>query len=329
MFRWDKLISNLPGSEQYIPSDPWVYKAHFNPGQKPTISNDLVIYVDDVRTIACSYAECRLASRVVASLVNHLGLQDAARKQRDPSQAPGPWAEIIVATIQDTVVVNVSMERWDKVKGMIAWIKSSIQECNTIDHKVLESYRGFLIYISCTYPAITPYLKGIHLTLESWRPWQTEDAWKMTMSEVRTALKKRGCNDPSLITGSKPPSKVKIMPRLSHDIDALHELFSPESPPQRPVRSKKFTEAVYMFRDAFGLGFSSSLLIETRLFYQHGQWLEANLEKSSNIRELSNLINAMKDVSKKGLLENMELFIFTDNFTEESAFFKYMSLALE
>lgn len=111
MFRWDKLILNLPGSEQYIPSDPWVYKAHFNPGQKPTIANDLVIYVDDVRTIACSYAECRLASRVVASLANHLGLQDAARKQRDPSQAPGPWAEIIVATIQDTVVVNVSMER--------------------------------------------------------------------------------------------------------------------------------------------------------------------------------------------------------------------------
>lgn len=123
------------------------------------------------------------------------------------------------------------------------------------------------------------------------------------MSEVRTALKERGCDDPSLITGSKPPSKVKIMPRLSHDIEALHELFSPESPPQRPVRSKKFTEDVYMFRDAFGSGFISSLFIETRLFYQHGQWLEANLEKSSNIRELSNLINAIKDASKKGLLE--------------------------
>jgi hypothetical protein len=322
VFRWDKVILNLPGSEDYVPSEPWVFKIRFNPGQKPTIANDLVIYVDDARTIACSYEECRLASRTVASLATHLGLQDAARKRRDPSQTPGPWAGSIVSTFQATVVVSVSVERWKKAKDMILWIQTSIQESNMIDHKVLESYRGFLVYISRTYPAITPYLKGIHLTLDSWRPWRSEDSWKMTMSEIRTALKERDIDDPALITGGKPPSKVKISPRLFNDVEALHKLFLPDLPPQRPIRPDKHTEAVYMFGDASGSGFGSSFCIDNRLLYQHGQWSQSNSEESSNYRELSNLINAIKDALGKGLLDKRELFVFTDNFTAESAFFK-------
>jgi hypothetical protein len=39
---------------------------------------------------------------------------------------------------------------------------------------------------------ITPYLKGIRLTLDSWRPWRREDGWKMTVREVRQALQEKG-----------------------------------------------------------------------------------------------------------------------------------------
>jgi hypothetical protein len=66
------------------------------------------------------------------------------------------------------VEISVSQERWDKAKGMVLWIKDSLKDDDTIDFKTLESYRGFLIYNSRTYPSITPYLKGIHLTLDSW-----------------------------------------------------------------------------------------------------------------------------------------------------------------
>jgi hypothetical protein len=323
IFRWDKIVLNLPGCDSYNPCDPWVFKIRFNSeGQEPTIANDLVIYVDDVRTMACSYEECRLASRAVASMANHLGLQDAARKRRDPSQTPGPWAGCIVASDKDVVVISVSLERWLKAKGMVAWIKLSIQSSDLIDHKTLESYRGFLIYVSRTYPAIVPYLKGIHLTLDSWRPWRAEDAWKMTMSEIKVALDERGLEDIQTPTGGKPTSQVKIAPRLRNDVEALFELFLPDFPPQRPVRPKRSTEALYMFGDASGTGFGSSLFIDNKLYYQHGQWSSDSSRESSNFRELSNLINAIKDASRHGFLEDMELFVFTDNWTAESAFFK-------
>jgi hypothetical protein len=103
----------------------------------------------------------------VASLANYLGLQDTARRRRDPSRNPGPWAGSIVCTGGGLVEVSVSQERWDKAKRIIFWIRDAMRESDTIDYKPLESYRGFLIYISRTYPAITPYLKGIHLTLDS------------------------------------------------------------------------------------------------------------------------------------------------------------------
>ena len=76
----------LSGNKHYKPSEPWVSKLCFNGAREGTIANDLVIYVDDARTTASQYDECRLVSRKVASLANYLGLQDAARKRRDLSR---------------------------------------------------------------------------------------------------------------------------------------------------------------------------------------------------------------------------------------------------
>jgi len=42
-----------------------------------------------------------------------------------------------------------------------------MNEEDTLEFKTLESHRGFLVYIARTYPMINPYLKGIHLSLDS------------------------------------------------------------------------------------------------------------------------------------------------------------------
>jgi hypothetical protein len=47
-----------------------------------------------------------------------------------------------------------------------------------IPHKELESCRGFLVYVTRTYGAMVPYLKGVHHTLDSWRPERDVDGWK-------------------------------------------------------------------------------------------------------------------------------------------------------
>jgi hypothetical protein len=43
-----------------------------------------------------------------------------------------------------------------------------------------ESYRGFLMDVSRTYSDMVPYLKGIHLMIDSWHPHWDEDDWKNT-----------------------------------------------------------------------------------------------------------------------------------------------------
>jgi len=108
---------------------------------------------------------------------------------------------------------------------MISWIRDSLEKDDIIDFITLESYRGFLVYISRTYPFITPYLKGIHLTLDSWRPWRNDEAWKLPLSEIKAALDAKSTGTTSGVDADgKPPSKVKVAPRLYYeDVQALEE----------------------------------------------------------------------------------------------------------
>jgi hypothetical protein len=72
----------------------------------------------------------------------------------------------------------VTQERWEKTQKKLDWIHRAAKgergedvsvECpqGSIPHKTLESIRGFLVYVARTYTALVPYLKGIHLTLDS------------------------------------------------------------------------------------------------------------------------------------------------------------------
>ena len=172
IFRWDVVVLNLPGAPGYNPSRSWVFKLRLHDDQ---LACDLIIYVDDVRTMGNTFVDCKAASRRAASVLNSLGIQDAPRKRRDPSQTPGAWSGSICLCDSITVDLVVAQERWDKAKQMISWMKDAVEAGPSIEFKVLERYRGFLIYLVRTYPSINPYLKGIHLSLDSWRPWRRED----------------------------------------------------------------------------------------------------------------------------------------------------------
>ena len=45
--------------------------------------------------------------------------------------------------------------------------------------KNLERDRGFLIHLAMIFPDLTPYLKGFHLTLDSWRDGRNLEGWKI------------------------------------------------------------------------------------------------------------------------------------------------------
>lgn len=84
-FSWDRIRKNHPGSKGYNPTLPWISKFD----EEGSLACDLHQHVDDLRITAKDASLAWRASSRAAKMCSYLGLQDAARKRREPSQEPG------------------------------------------------------------------------------------------------------------------------------------------------------------------------------------------------------------------------------------------------
>ena len=74
----------------------------------------------------------------------------------------------------------VYQERWDKTRQVIAELMTMEREGRYgMSRERMDSIRGFLVYVSSTYKYMTPYLKGVNLTLDSWIPFRDKDRWRL------------------------------------------------------------------------------------------------------------------------------------------------------
>ena len=117
---------------------------------------------------------------------------------------------------------------------------------------------------------------------------------------------KGGVYDPILVT--KDPSYVKVLTRLSNDLNALKVLFAVEGPKQIPVTLGNTSWVGYDLGDTLVNSFGGVLKIENTLHFQHGQLSTEVPEQSSNCRELKNLVETLEVLYFKGRLTNCELF---------------------
>jgi hypothetical protein len=185
----------------------------------------------------------------------------------------------------------------------------------------MRCHRGFLVYLVQTYPSLDPYLKGIHLTLDSWRPLWGADGWKLSLREIQQAINERedDTDDAELIETMAPKHFITVR-SMYPDVEVLARFLDPEQPPKRTVRPTKGATVIYKFGDASGYGFGISVSIEGQIYYTSGQWNPKFSEESSNYRELGNIIYAIEE-AHQGLLHNAKLIVFTDNSIAEAAFF--------
>jgi hypothetical protein len=228
-----------------------------------------------------------------------------------------------------------TQDKWEKAQQYIARLQHLQETSNSFDFKELESIQGFLIYVIRTYPAFTPYLKGVHLTLDSWRPNRDDEGWKMVH-----AFHYHKNEYPLPTSPTQPLVRVTGVPRLAGDLQALAKLFSTPHPPWRIVRSSSVIIALYGFGDASGEGFGGTLLTPQGIRYRYGLWGRDVSHQSSNFREMQNLVE-MVDVEladtfptlshlvstldaliRSGEAPSAELFLFTDNAVAEGAFFR-------
>lgn len=252
-FAWDEVKMNFPGTPDYDPTMPWMYKWNSIRGCMPAFFGT---YVDDVRTGAWSEDSCRSATRSVASIVNYLGQQDAARKRRPPSKVPGAWAGSMCISLDGVGLFVMSTQgKWEKAKGIMKkWTEALGSDARiSIDHKEMEQDVGFLCHISRTYPKLFPYLKGFYNTLNSWRDDRDDDGWKITSKTALVELASMGKEDDTsaLLSSSgdqvrklvkekvvKAPSEVQTVGRFKFDVEAMSTLLQSKTPALRLIRGE-------------------------------------------------------------------------------------------
>ena len=332
-FQWHDITLNLPGSVEYKPDATWISKRR----QDGTLASDFVCFMDDQRITGAGDDRIIEAGHTLSSRESYLGIQDALRKLREGGQ--GAWAGAVVhVTDEHGVIVLTSQDKWDRMKMILAkWLARVEAGEELLSHPELLSDRGFLIYVTQSYPALTPYLKGIHLTLEMWRGGRDREGWKIKPDKPPSTTKdddwellgnEEAQEDKALLeekTVAPPPhgpssGLTKTVPRLLDDLKALVCLTDRDTPCFRVVRSKVVLTAYYGFGDASSGGFGATIERPDGIQGRCGLWGSDEENASSNYRELLNLVETVEEEAKGGHLRNTELWLFTDNSTAESCF---------
>lgn len=336
-FHYSHVILNLPGSDNYDPGRPRIYRWNLTYN---CFSGNFEVYIDDIRCSSASYRNCVKVARQVASRANYLGIQDAARKRRFPSQNPGVWSGAKCIITADELYATTTQAKWEKGKGLInSWLKSS-EETGLVNYKELESGRGFLIHLGRTYPMMVPYFKGIHHLLESWRAGRDVDGWRLNNKEWKSIIQamehrreegdsdirwedvKESIKEEAEAAGRPTQLDITKVERFLPDLTALKDFFIHEKPPRRLMRAKKVAIVRYGFGDASGGGFGATWDSLDGVSYRFGIWGSDNSDKSSNFRELNNLVETLELAGDAGDLTGVEIFVMTDNSTAERAYFK-------
>ena len=94
----------------------------------------------------------------------------------------------MVTRITEGVYEQVSQHRWDKVKRLMNYfVDIEDKEKWGLERANMESIRGFLVYMSRTYWDMNPYLEGLHLNLDSRRPFRDNEGWKIQGEKPKLA----------------------------------------------------------------------------------------------------------------------------------------------
>ena len=146
-FYWDKVILNLPGTKEYDPTMPRVYRWNSRQNRMACFFGT---NIDDIRTGGPTEASCKATSRRVASRINYLGQQDAARKRGQPAQQPRAWAGAKCYLEGYSLYVFSTQEKW--LKGQIMVLKwnelLSKEKLDIVSFSELERDVGFLVHTS-------------------------------------------------------------------------------------------------------------------------------------------------------------------------------------
>ncbi len=339
--QWGYIMLNLPGSKEYKPHMAWISKRR----KDGSLASDYVTFVDDLRLAAEGRKRIAELGHTISTREAYVGMQDALRKLRSAggTRRPGAWAGAAVYIEDDGVVVLTSQDKWDRMKVIcLHWLGLIDKGHTSLDFKRLRSDRGFMVYVTQAYPGMKPYLKGFHLTLEMWRGNRDSDGWKEkppppqkkadegaghdgyeSLEDIKLSLLADSlCEEEDTHTDGPSSGLTPVAPRFKSDLEAILHLADGEKPQLRYGRSKHTMTAYYGFGDASSGGFGATIQRPGGLYGRYGLWGKDDEAKSSNYRELRNLVDTVEEEANEGHFNESELWLFTDNSTAEGCFYQ-------
>ena len=250
------------------------------------------------------------------------------------------------------VCALLSEDKWNKMKTIVPkWLDLVVSGETELCHAELISDRDFLLYATQTYPAMIPYLKGLHLSAETWRENQYKEGYKLkeevgdeiavasgsTLGSVEGDARVRHhlpWDERGKVKHAPADGRIQAVPRWKKDLEALKILTDFALSPLRVVRPSHSVNVYYGFGDASGKKFGSTKTgsfcsltkkvggvdLASQTYYRAGLW-DADVQKeSSNYKEFRNLVDVVEEEAQAGRLSNCEFFLCTYSATAESCF---------
>jgi hypothetical protein len=196
------------------------------------------------------------------------------------------------------------------------------------------------MYVVWTYTWMNPYIKGLHLTINSWQPGRAEDGFKWSAKEKqdRQLLEfpcRRANKDCEGQAAAAVPLEEDVAPetvtpvaRYLRDLDCLQDLTSHAKPPKQLYRAAQ-QAAFFVIEDASGKGKGSAVVEQYGVNYQLGAWNLQWRMKSWNCREAENLTGRLERLLSTDFLKNHKVFLITDNSAFKGAYYKGLSHSRE
>ena len=123
----------------------------------------------------------------------------------------------------------------------------------------MERIRVFLIYVSRTFRWMTPYLKGLHLTIDGWRPGRDDELWPEYSKKPKDSHRQVWVwewnsenwieeGETDLENGQEEcsPELVSPAPRLTLDVETLENLTPSNEPAVTKYRIGVVLAALYL-----------------------------------------------------------------------------------
>jgi len=64
---------------------------------------------------------------------------------------------------------SVTQGKWEKAQDLLGQVQKELGMPDQMRRAILESTHSFMVYMVWTYWNATPFPKGMHLTIDSWR----------------------------------------------------------------------------------------------------------------------------------------------------------------